>query len=95
MSTEGINRLSAECIQDIDDVKTWARDHEIRMDARMEQLQDTITELSDVDDEQQKSITRNLKLLLISTFVFGSALAVVVALSGIIQIIKRLLDGSA
>lgn len=90
MSQRGINiRLSAESIQD-EGVKAWARDVESRMD----QLHDENAELRDVDDEQQKGITRNLKFLIVTIIVFGSAFAVVVALFGIPQIIEKIFHGS-
>ena len=79
-----INRLSADSIQDFDDVRTWTREQEIQVD----QLHDEITELRDTDEEQQKAITRNLRSLLISTILFGSTLAVIIVLFGIKQIIQ-------
>lgn len=87
MEVRGINRFSVDSIQDFDDVKTWARDQEILV----EKLRDEITELRDTDDEQQKGISRNLKLLRTAAIVFGSAFAVVVVLFGILLISGRFL----
>ena len=86
MPGRGINRLSAESIDDVDDVKAWARDQEIRI----EQLVDAISELVDVHEEQQRKIGRNLNLILTASAASGFVLLIVVLLFGIPQIIRNL-----
>ncbi len=86
MAVRGINRLSADSIEDVEDIRTWARDQEIRL----EQIGDTLAELRDVGEAQHKRIGRNLRLFLIGTTFSGAVLAIVVLLSGTIQIIKVL-----
>ena len=78
-----IDRMNADSIQDIDDVKTWIKDHEIRVDSRNEQTQAALA-------EHQQAIEKSNRWLLIATTGFGAVLAIVVLLSGIVQIIKVL-----
>lgn len=55
--------ISAESIQDLNDVKTWARNHEIRMNNRTKNIQDDIQGVKDVSNQIQKISSRNTKLL--------------------------------
>lgn len=64
MTARRIDRRSVDSIQDIDDVKTWARDHEIRVEHKLEQVQAAIS-------EHRKGIDRNWKWLLIAIGGFG------------------------
>ena len=73
-----ITGISAESIQDIDDVKTWSRDHEIRMDHRMEQTEAALK-------DHKEHIKRNSRWLIYSVSLFASALGIVIFLFGIIQ----------
>jgi len=85
VENEKITHLSAESMQNMDDFKTWARDHEIRMNWKVEQIDAAIEELKTKD----KQIDRNLKLILTTSIGFGSVLAIVIILSGVLQMIKR------
>lgn len=84
MENEKITYLSAESMQNMDEFKTWARDHEIRMNQKIEQMDAATAELK----EKDKQIDRNLKLILITSIGFGSVLAIVIILSGIFQMMK-------
>ncbi len=78
--------ITAESIQDINDVKKWARDHEIRMDNRTKNIQEDIKELRVRDDELQESASRSIRLLMIACIFFAVSLAIIVVLSTINQI---------
>lgn len=78
-----IDHLNPDSIQTIDDVKTWARDHHIRMDSRHEQTQAALA-------DHQEAIEKASRRLRFATIGFGAVLAIVVLLSGIVQIIKVL-----
>ena len=79
MSMNGVRRLSPESINSMNDMKTWARDHEIYINSRMDQMEASIA-------DNKKRGKRNSRFLLISVCLFGSTLAVVVLLSGITRI---------
>lgn len=87
MTNNRINKISAESIQDIDDVKTWARDHEIGMDLRTKDMQVDIRDLQKRDDELQKGVSRSIKLLMITSIIFVVVLGVIVILSGVVHIV--------
>lgn len=87
MAAREINRLSTDSIQDIDDMKTWARDQEIRTDHKFDQTQAAIAELKELGEDQSRRIIKNTKMMLIVSAGFGAVLAVVVLLFGIKQII--------
>ena len=90
--TNKINRISAETIQDINDVKTWARDHEIRMDSGAKKMSTDISELQDRADVLQDNISRSIRLLMITSIFFLVVLFVVVVLSGAVHIIPMIKD---
>lgn len=82
-----INRISTDSIQNIDDVKRWARENEIRADHRFDQIQAAIAELKELDECRSLRIATNTKMILISSIGFGVVLSIVVLLFGIKQII--------
>lgn len=88
MNTRTINRLSADSIRDINDVKTWARHHETRMDNRVDEVCSEISRLIDRDDKLQKMISRSVRLWMITTMALATVLGFVVFLGGAIYIIS-------
>ena len=82
MPTTGITRFSPDAIENIDDVKTWARDREIRIDHRLEQIEAALV-------DHKNSIAKNWRLLMYATCGFGGTLGVVVILSGLNLITQR------
>ena len=79
MSMNGVGRLNPESIQDINDMKTWARGYDLHINSRLDQIEASVS-------DNKKRGKRNSRFLLISVCLFGSTLAVVVLLSGIARI---------
>ena len=90
MSNNRITGISAESIQDINDVKTWARNHEISMNDKVSVMQTSISDLQERDDKLQIAISRNIRLWIITSIAFGIILCVIVfsAVVNVIPIIK-------
>jgi len=89
--TAAINRISTDSIESIEDMKAWARDHELREDHNFDQMQAAIVSHKDLLEEQEKGIARNRTMLLVATGGFGAVLTVVMILAGAVQIIRNLL----
>ena len=79
-----ITRFSADSIHSIDDAKRWARDFDARTESRLDQSEARIR-------DHEKAILRTSRWLLFSVSLFGGALAVVVLLFGINEIVRALL----
>lgn len=85
-----INRVSTDSIDNIEDVKAWARDHELRADHSFDQMQAAIEDLKESTKDNSKGITRNRQMLLVASGFSGAVLTIVTLLAGVIQIIRNL-----
>lgn len=83
-----ITGISAESIEDIDDVKTWARGHEVRMDSEVGEMREDISGLQDKDVELKSDVSRSIRLLWYTSVFFAAVLIIVVLLGGIVHIFK-------
>lgn len=81
MTTGKIDRLNPDAIQNLDDVRIWARQQEGRTEQRFDQAQAQA-------EENRKNITQNRWWLAAGTVGFGAAIAVVVVISGVHLIVR-------
>lgn len=84
-----INRINPDSIESVEDVKAWARDHELRQGHDIEQMEGAIQHLRELSDEHKKGISRNTRMLLVASGAFGAVLTIVMLLSGL----KHLIGG--
>ena len=83
-----INRINPDSIENVEDVRAWARDHELHERHDIEQLEGAVTHLKDLAKEHGLGIAKNTKMLLIATAFFGAVLTIVTLLAGVIQIVR-------
>ena len=87
-----INRLSAESIQDINDVKTWARDYEIYRDNEIEKIRTDISDLKKEIELTQDRSAKSIRLSMFTSILYSVVLVIVVILGGITHVISILKD---
>jgi hypothetical protein len=83
MQNRTINRVSPNSIETFEDTQEWARDHDIRVDAAMDQMLAAIGELREVTERSETDVRWAAYILAGA----GAVLAVAVAGAAVYQIV--------
>lgn len=81
MTARGIDRINPDSIQNLDDMRIWAREQEGRTEQRFDQVEAAV-------DSNKSAVTLNRWWLTTVTVGFGVTIFIIAAISGVVEIMK-------